>query len=260
MLRSLWAWTAITILIVVWLPFLAAVRTFDRDPARYRTGYWFRRLGWAMTRVNPSWHVSISGEYPENPRLPYVVISNHQSLADIPVLSCLPWEMKWVGKTELFSIPFVGWMMRLAGDIQLNRDEARSGAKALLQARNYIRRRCSVIFFPEGTRSRDGRVLPFNPGAFHLAVREQVPILPIAVEGTGGALPKHDWRFGAPSDIRVHVLPAVETKGLGREDADPLSREVREQIIQQIAAWRNVPPAEIDGKEQPRRVPIHRSH
>lgn len=248
MVRSIWAWTAITVLILVWLPLLAVIRLFDRDPARYRTGYWFRRLGWAMIRVNPSWRVTISGEYPEDPRNPYVVISNHQSLADIPVLSCLPWEMKWVGKTELFSIPFVGWMMRLAGDIQLDRNEARSGAKALLQSREYLRKRCSVIFFPEGTRSRDGRVLSFNPGAFHLAVREQVPILPIAVEGTGGALPKHDWRFGEPSDIHVHVLPVVETSGLTRKDADALCSEVRGQIIRQIASWRELPPDEVDAQ------------
>ena len=260
MLRSLWAWTAIAILIVVWLPFLAVVRIFDRDPALYRTGYWFRRLGWAMTRVNPSWRVTISGRYPEDPRLPYVVISNHQSLADIPVLSCLPWEMKWVGKTELFEIPFVGWMMRLAGDIQLDRGQARSGAKALLQARNYLRNRCSVIFFAEGTRSRDGRVLPFNPGAIHLAVREQVPILPIVVEGTGNALPKHDWRFGEPSDIRLHILPAIETKGLGRRDADRLNREVRDQIIRQIAAFRGVPTTEVDAHEEQVHLPANGSH
>ena len=254
MLRSIWAWTAIAVLIVVWLPFLAVVRLFDRDPALYRTGYLFRRLGWAMTRVNPSWQVTISGEYPEDPRLPYVVVSNHQSLADVPVVSCLPWEMKWVGKTELFSIPLTGWMMRMAGDIKLDRSEARSGAKALLQARNYLRNRCSVIFFAEGTRSRDGRVLPFNPGAFHLAVREQVPILPIVIEGTGGALPKHDWRFGDATDIRLHILPAVETKGLARKDADRLSREIRDQIIQQIAAFRGVPPSDVDG-EVPQPLP-----
>ncbi len=259
MLRSIWAWTAIAILIVVWLPFLALVRLFDRDPALYVTGYWFRRLGWAMTRVNPSWRITISGDYPEDPRHPYVVISNHQSLADIPVVSCLPWEMKWVGKTELFSIPIVGWMMRLAGDIQLDREQARSGARALLQARNYLRKRCSVIFFPEGTRSRDGRVLSFNPGAFHLAVREQVPILPIVVEGTGGALPKNDWRFGESSDIRVHILPAVETTGLKRADASRLTGEVRDQIIDKIAELRGVSPADVDGSETQHALPANRS-
>src|SRR5690606_40206003 len=76
MLRSLWAWSAVTILIVCWLPMLAVIRLFDGDPALYRTGYWFRRLGWMMTKVNPMWRVHVSGHRVVDPRRPYVVVSN----------------------------------------------------------------------------------------------------------------------------------------------------------------------------------------
>jgi len=100
---------------------MALRRLFDRDPVRYRTGYLFRRLGKALTRINPSWRLHISGETIENPRRPYVVVSNHQSLADIPLISNLPWEMKWMGKVELFKLPVIGWMMRLAGDVSVDR-------------------------------------------------------------------------------------------------------------------------------------------
>lgn len=251
MLRSLWAWAAITTLIVTWLPLLAVIRLFDRDPAHYRTGYWFRRLGCYMTRVNPSWRVQVSGYRVDDPRRPYVVVSNHQSLADIPVISCLPWEMKWVAKSELFRIPFVGWMMRLAGDIEVDRADPKSRSRVLLGVRRYLQNKCSVMFFPEGTRSRDGRVLDFNEGAFMLAIKEQIPILPVVVDGTRGALPKHSWRFGEAPDVRVHVLPPVETTGLTRADGSRICREIRARIIEELASWRGLPVTAVDASTPP---------
>jgi 1-acyl-sn-glycerol-3-phosphate acyltransferase len=250
-LRSLWTWTASVLLIVVWFPLLAVIRLFDRDPARYTTGRWFRRLGAVMTRINPMWHIQISGERIDDPRRPYIVVSNHQSLADIPIISRLPWEMKWVGKAELFKLPLVGWMMRLAGDIEVDRGDQRSRAKVLIKARDYLQKHCSVIFFPEGTRARDGRVLHFTDGAFRLAIQARVPVLPLAIDGTQDALPKHSWKFGTPSAIRLAVLPPVETTGLTKADTEALREQVRAQIVAQIAAWRGVPLDTVDAKEQP---------
>lgn len=247
-LRSIWTWVATISLIVFWYPLLALIRLFDRDPARYTTGRWFRRLGSALTRVNASWRVRVSGDFPADPRLPYVVVGNHQSLADIPVVSRLPWEMKWVAKKELFTIPFVGWMMRLAGDIAVDRSDPRSGVKALMQARQYLQQKCSVMFFPEGTRSYDGRVHAFNDGAFRLAIKEGLPILPIALDGTHGALPKHTWRFGEPSIIHLKVLPPVPTTGLKAADAAALRDDVRGRIVRQIAEWRGIAPEAIDAE------------
>lgn len=247
-LRSLWTWAASVTLIVLWLPLLALIRLVDRDPARYRTGRWFRRLGEAITKANPSWQVQVSGAPVDDPRRPYVVVCNHQSLADIPVISCLPWEMKWVAKAELFRLPFVGWMMRLAGDIAVERGTAASGAKALVGARQYLQQRCSVMFFPEGTRSRDGRVLPFTDGAFRLAIKMQAPILPLALDGTSDALPKHSWRFGPPRTIRLAVLPPVPTTGLQAGDTEALREQVQQAIVAQVAAWRGVPPADVTAR------------
>lgn len=239
-LRSLWTWSAIVSLILAWLPLLAVRRLFDRDPTHYATGYWFRRLGAMMTRVNPMWRVEISGETIMDPRKPYVVVSNHQSHADIPIISRLPWEMKWVAKAELFKIPVTGWMMRLAGDIPVDRANKKSRAKVLVHAREYLQKKCSVMFFPEGTRSRDGRVLPFSDGAFRVAIKEQVPILPLVIEGTQNALPKHSWKFGKPSTIRLKVLKPIETIGLKAADTAVLREKVQTCIMEQIAAWRQV--------------------
>ena len=240
-IRSAWAWGSIGALVLGGLPVVALTRVFDRDPARYRTGRMFRRIGAAMTRVNPAWRVHVEGTFPDDPRRPYVVVCNHQSQADIPVVSRLPWEMKWVGKAELFRVPVAGWMMRLAGDIPVERGSARSRAEVMIRAKEVLAQKCSVIFFPEGTRSADGRVHAFNDGAFRLAIKTGLPILPLALDGTDDALPKHDWRFGAPSDIRLAVLDPIDTAGLKAADAVALREQVRAAIAARIASWRGVP-------------------
>jgi 1-acyl-sn-glycerol-3-phosphate acyltransferase len=253
-IRSVWVWFAVIVLIIGWLPLLALIRLFDRDPVLYRTGRWFRRLGIAMTVVNRSWKITLDGEKIDNPRHPYVVVSNHQSMADIPIISHLPWEMKWIGKEELFRIPIIGWMMRLSGDIPVNRADRRSGARMLLTARRYLQQNCSVMFFPEGTRSPDGKVARFNEGAFHLAIKAGVPVLPVALEGTSDCLPKKSWKFGPPLQIRVRVLPPVPTDGLSTEQSGELRDRVRGLIIRQVAEWRGVTPETVDsltGRDSP---------
>lgn len=247
MIRSFVTWFTTAILILAWLPLLALSRLFDRDPVRYRTGYLFRKLGNALTFANPAWRLHISGETISNPRLPYVVVSNHQSLADIPLISNLPWEMKWMGKAELFAIPVIGWMMQLAGDIAVNRQSARSGALALIKAQRYLEQKCSVIIFPEGTRTLDGRVRQFSDGAFHLAIRAKAPILPLVIEGSRDCIPKNSWQFGKPSEIFLKVLPPVETSSMSIEDVPALRETVRSMMVNQVAEWRSVPAKDVDG-------------
>ena len=244
--RSAWVWFSTVLLVVAWTPLLAIRRLFDRDPVRYATGRLFRDLGVAMVRINPYWHVSISGELPKNPRRPYIVVSNHQSSADIPFLSHLPWEMKWMAKSELFSLPFTGWMLRLAGDIRVDRKKPRSAAISLRRAAWYLERKCSVMVFAEGTRSPDGRVLDFMTGAFHLAIESGTPILPVAIDGSFDCLPKKTWKFGRVDRIRIRVLPEVETSGLAPSQVNDLTRQVRGAIIDEIANWRGISSSELD--------------
>lgn len=244
--RSLWTWLAVVVLILAWLPLLSVIRLFDRDPVRYRTGRWFRRLGVCMVAVNPACRVRVSGYTVEDPRLPYVVVANHQSLGDIPIISLLPWEMKWLGKQSLFRLPVVGWMMRLAGDISVDRGDAVSGREALARARKMMDQRCSVMVFPEGTRSPDGRMLPFQDGAFALAVRSRVPILPVVVDGAASCLPRDSWLFRGTHTIRLVVLPPVDTAGLSMRDLPDLKRVVRTAMVESLAALRGAGPADVD--------------
>lgn len=236
---SIYIWAVSALLILFWVPVLAVVRLFDRDPALYRTGRMFRRLGYLLVRVNPNWKVEISGETIDNPRNPYVVVANHQSMGDIPVISNLPWEMKWVGKEELFKIPIVGWQMKLAGDIPVNRKGVRRWEQVATKAGFYLENKCSVMIFPEGTRTKDGSLGRFADGAFALAVMHQVPVLPLVVEGTFDCLPKDSWIFGKSEAMKVKVLAPIPTEGMDTGDVAALRERVHKLIDDQLTVWRS---------------------
>jgi len=230
---SIWAWLVLVVCLVLWFPVLAIVGllTAPFDQGRYMTGRIFRKVGPAMATLNPLWRFRYSGTLPKDPRRPYVVVSNHESFADILLISHLPWEMKWLSKAELFRIPFLGWNMWLVGDIPVKRGFGPSALEAMERCRRALQYRVSVLIFPEGTRSRTSELLPFKDGAFRLAIEAGVPILPLAVSGTGTALRKHDWRFGR-SDAEVRVLEPVETAGLALSDVPELKARVRQTIIE----------------------------
>ena len=246
-LVSLWVWCAIGTLIVLWLPIMAVARVVDRDPAHYYAGYALRIMGRLFTYVNPYWTIELEGPFPENPRHPYVVVGNHFSQADPPIIARVPWEMKWVAKKELFDLPFAGWLLRLSGDISVDRRSKKSRAAVLTTARDYLAKKCSVMFFPEGTRSRDGQVQRFSDGAFRLAIEEGVPVLPLAVDGTHEALPKHSiWFAPNPEPIRVKVLDPIDTRTYSADEARALQRHVRARIIRQVARWRGTSLEAVD--------------
>ena len=248
-LISLWVWFAIGTLIVLWVPIMVAARLLDRDPALYYAGYTLRILGRLLTHVNPFWEIELGGAFPDDPRTPYVGVGNHFSQADPPIIARVPWEMKWVAKKELFDLPFAGWLLRLSGDISVDRRSKKSRAQVLSTARGYLAEACSVMFFPEGTRSRDGRVQRFSDGAFRLAIEEGVPVLPIAIDGTHEALPKHSiWFNPTPETIRVKVLDPVDTGPYAEDEARALQRHVRAKIIRQIATWRGTDLDAVDGR------------
>ena len=208
-IRSAWIWFATVTLVLAWVPVVAIVRLFDRNPLRVLTARTFRRVGPLVAKVNP-WRIRIAGlENIDRSRV-YVVVSNHQSFADIPLIAHLGIDAKWLAKAELFKVPIFGWFLRMAGDVSVERTDRRKAAQALLQCARFLKQRVSVMFFPEGTRSKDGSILPFNDGPFQLAIREGVPVLPLVVEGTGSALPRNTWRFGGVQDIYLHVLPPVD--------------------------------------------------
>ena len=229
---SIWAWLVLVACIILWFPVLVVARlvTAPFDPGRYFPARIFRKIGPAIATLNPLWRFRYSGTMPKDPRRPFVVVSNHESFADILLISHLPWEMKWLSKAELFRIPIMGWMMWLAGDIPVKRGFGPSAVEAMERCRKALRQRVSVMIFPEGTRSKTAELLPFKDGAFRLAIEAGVPILPLALSGTGTALPKHGWRFGR-SAAHLRVLEPVNTAGLTLADVPALKAQIRDLIV-----------------------------
>ena len=225
---SIWAWLVLGACVLLWFPVMALLRlvTAPFDRGRYWVGYVFRRIGPVMATLHPLWRFRYTGALPADPRRPFVVVSNHESFADILLISHLPWEMKWLSKAELFRVPVLGWMMQLAGDVPVRRGFGPSAVEAMARCREALARRVSVMIFPEGTRSTTATMLPFKDGAFRLAVDAGVAILPLALHGTRDALPKHDWRFNR-STATVRVLEPVETAGLTADDVPALRDRVR---------------------------------
>jgi 1-acyl-sn-glycerol-3-phosphate acyltransferase len=215
----------------LWLPILAASAAWHRSDAVPRhEGRWLRRFGRATSALTPLWDFAIEGEPPKDiGSRPYVVVANHVSTADPFLLSSLPWDMRWVAKEELFRMPLLGSLIRLGGDIPLRRGDGESVRAMFSACRHTLRHGLSVMIFPEGTRSRDGKLGDFKDGAFCLAIDEQVPVLPIAIEGTHACMPKGSRWLGRARAV-ARVLPAIPTEGLSRADAPRVAAVAREGI------------------------------
>ncbi len=236
---SLWSWFALGVIVIIWTPivFVVWIATTPFDKGRYATGYTFRRLCVLHQWLNPMWRFKTSGQLPANKRNPYVMVSNHESFVDMLLLSHLKIEMKYLSKESILRIPLVGWMMKMSGDVSLLRGDRSSGAAALVVCEKWLKRKMSVMIFPEGTRSFDGEMRDFKDGAFVLAIRTQTPMLPVVVHGTRSALRKSDWRMG-DAKAEVRVLEIIETKGMTLDDVPMLRERVRDVMIAEVAKMR----------------------
>ncbi len=234
---------------LAFVPILGLVALLHRrDPACRIRGRWMRRFGRFTSRLTPLWRFSVRGDPPAGIREghAYVVVANHESTADPFLLSWLPWDMRWVAKEELFRLPLLGFLMRSGGDIPLRRGARSSVADMLGACRETLARGVPVMMFPEGTRSPDGRLLPFKDGAFQLAIDAGVPVLPVAIVGTRDCRPKGSVWFGDARAI-AHVLAPIPTEGLGSADVVLLREQARAAIAEATAALR----AELGGAPAP---------
>jgi 1-acyl-sn-glycerol-3-phosphate acyltransferase len=230
-LLSAWAWVAAVLVVLFGFFYVAAVWmvTAPFDPGRYHAGRAFRQLAVSQVALTRLWNFETEGAPPEGPRRPYVVVSNHESYADIFLVSHFPWEMKWLSKHTIFKIPVMGWMMRMALDVPVRRGERESAINALAECRDRLSRRVSVMIFPEGTRSHTEDLLPFKDGAFQLAIEAHVPILPIAIAGTRACMAKGSFAF-RHAHAKARVLAPIATDGLTLDDVSSLRDRTRATI------------------------------
>ncbi len=223
--------------VLVWLLTVA----FDRRlVAQHRfTCFWASIYTW----LNPAWRVTIEGRERIRPGVTYVMVANHQSLLDILVLFRLFAHFKWVSKAELFRIPCVGWNMSLNRYIRLRRGDPASIAQMLHDAERTLHEGSSLMIFPEGTRSADGRLKAFKHGAFTLALRAKVPILPIVLDGTANALPKRGLVLQGRHAIRVRVLDEIPYAQFAHESVESLTAAVHAMFLREVGEAPPVPAA-----------------
>jgi len=175
--------------------------------------------------------LDVSGRDTVDKMNPNVFMANHLSFLDGPLLYYLiPQVVRVILKKEIFRIPFIGWSMRFVGFVPVDRKGVKSGRRSIERATRLIKtKRYSYLIFPEGTRSRDGKMQWFRRGAFFLAINSQVPIVPITIEGTYDLMPK-----GSPitkkGTVRVIFHKAVSVNSLTEEDMPALMEDVRAQI------------------------------
>jgi 1-acyl-sn-glycerol-3-phosphate acyltransferase len=216
------------IALLIW----ALTSPFDRRKRLLHqfTCFWASLYTW----FNPAWPVRVKGREKVRPGVTYLMVANHQSLLDILVIFRMFVHFKWLSKIENFRVPLIGWNMSLNRYIKLKRGDPASIQRMFESCRRTLRAGSSIMVFPEGTRSPDGRMRDFKTGAFELAKSTQNPILPIVLDGTANALPKRGFVLQGRHDIRLTILDEIPPESFAHESVDQLTARVRETIAKAL--------------------------
>lgn len=163
---------------------------------------------------------------------PYVLVSNHASYMDTPVIiSAIPLQFRFFAKKGLFSVPFIGWHLRHAGHLEVARGDARASLKSMAEGAKLIRERAiSVLIFPEGGRSPEG-LRPFKEGAAYIAIKAGVPAVPVALVNTRKVLPMHSLLLRS-GEVEIHLGDPIETAGMTVHDRGRLNEMLQERVAE----------------------------
>jgi 1-acyl-sn-glycerol-3-phosphate acyltransferase len=205
--------------------------TFERVPRRmlHRNS-----IRWSRAIIASSfiWRLAVTGREHLQKGKHYIIVANHQSLLDIlAVCAALPLNFRFLAKRELFLIPFMGWAMALVGYIPLDRASHKSGREAMRRITQVLTKGVSVLLFPEGTRSPDGKIQAFKMGAFKLARDNKIEILPVVIDGTGQALPKRSWLIKKKSTFIVSIGKPVSLEDTGDSSMEAVKEKIRHEMI-----------------------------
>lgn len=214
----IWVYWAICILAFFLIVSLLYVVTYPFDRYHEIPNKALKGLGRAMLTVNPGWTFDIAGADRSKVSRPTIVVANHQSFLDLPLLYLLPWSMKWVAKRELFRIPILGWIIFMTGHIGIDR-QSLSSVKRLDKLVEPIGEGIPGMIFPEGTRTQTGDMKKFKSGAFKLAQRYNFNVLPVVLEGGYEAMPSGSWKVNTRQNFAISVLEPVASERYETEKA-----------------------------------------
>lgn len=206
-----YVWTIVPLLTIFFCSLILlltpiALATNRRRNILHKVATWWAK---SIIQFNPWWTFEIFGkENLPDENTPVVYVANHQSQADILAVFLINRQFRWLAKDSLFKIPIFGWAMRAVGYVPVKRGNKHSHIRCFRRAREHLEQGTSMLFFPEGTRSTDGKLHTFKNGAFRLAADARVGVMPITVEGASNLLPKGSM-IPAVATVRITVHPII---------------------------------------------------
>ena len=221
----------LTLFISIVTLFRTLVQRKDAASVQGLAAWWARSICTAGGVI-----VSVAGTEKLDSAKPYIFAANHQSQFDILTLQgFLGVDFRWLAKKELFQVPIWGPAMRKAGYIPVDRSHGRQALKSLGEAAQKIAAGTSVIIFPEGTRSKDGKIKDFKAGAMVLAIKSGVEIVPVAIDGTYEILPKGKLLM-KPGNVAIRVGNPIATKDFTSKDKHTLAQVLQKEVTELLAA------------------------
>jgi 1-acyl-sn-glycerol-3-phosphate acyltransferase len=231
---TFWLFFGVTSIVLYCGALVLFVITLPFDPNGRVQHFYSCFWGALYIYANPFWKLRIDGRGRLPLKGPAVIVSNHQSSADIFVLFSLYRPFKWVSKESMFKTPCIGWNMSLNRYVKLKRGDKDSIGRMMAACERWLSRGVPVLMFPEGTRSRDGEVHAFKDGAFRLAISAGVPVIPIVLDGTGRTMPAGLFSLSPRGMWNVRVLDPVPPG----QDVTALREQVHGLIATELKSMR----------------------
>ncbi len=198
------------------------------------------RACWAPTLVNAAGGLTVDGADAIDWSRPYLIVANHQSILDICVMfRAAPVPLRFLLKDEMRRVPFVNWYAQATGMLFITRDDRRSGPLLRRQAASVLRQGQTLCLFPEGTRSRDGRLAEFKSGSFQAAIDAGIEVLPVAIHGTGVVLPADSCFRARRGPMRATIGQPLPTTGcVGAAGRQAIARQAHDAVAAMLAGRR----------------------
>jgi 1-acyl-sn-glycerol-3-phosphate acyltransferase len=221
---TIWCWTGCALSTAFWatVSILGSLVSGRGRLQHYCMRRWSKDNLW-LSRAR----VEIEGIENLNLHGPQILVANHSGLHDILSLAAyLPIQFRWIAKKSLFGVPFMGWHMRRSGYIPIDRENPREAAKSIIEAADEIRNGTNAIAFPEGTRSRTGSLGTFHSGAFSLALRTGVPLVPVSLDGSYRVIVPKTLRVSPGTIVRIKIDRPIDLSSYVRSDKRKLMEDV----------------------------------